>query len=442
VPVARRIHLDGVVNSKCLKSQLCASNIFAIVVATGISLSLLACSGRSNDSRFQALRARAAQAAAAGDDSKASDLYLEEVAQGESYGSSDVRLVTALNDLAEYNEKSGHSEKCVSLFERAMGLCQDHLSLAKNPHLQLHSDDDRAWAKEGVRSCFGSMRMHIGVGFYGNAADEYRDARAYCALLGDTKTAAELDQADQKLRDYDKNSTAAFDDALEGKRDPAFKRSDVRSGIGKVFHKLEHDFRVDPSNMHESEWLAVLSDADKNIGAKDNEYRDIFKKLIENYLQLGMLDKAHDLLEKDIKLYHYLDTINPDSEDADPEDSLFCTFACIDYQFLGDIELRKHKYKEAIPWLKKALALTARYRLKREETCDAHELLGIAYRETGQDNESVGEFRIALNSAGPKVANSGRLVEFKANLEKAEKKVGLITSEPTAEKASSEPASK
>jgi tetratricopeptide (TPR) repeat protein len=440
MPVAHRIHLDGVVNSECLESRLCASNIFAIAIVTGVSVLLLACSGGSNDSKFQALRTRAAQAATAGDDSKASDLYLEELAQGESHGSSDVRLPTALNDLAEFNEKSGHSEKCASLFERAMGLCQDHLSLAKNPHLQLHSDDDRAWAKEGVRSCFGSMRMNIGVGFYGNAADEYRDARAYCALLGDTKTAAELDQADLKLRDYDKNSTAAIDDALEGKRKPAFERSNVRSAIGDLFHKLQHDFSANPSNMHESEWLAMLSDADKNIGAKDNEYRDIFKQLIENYLQLGMLDKAHGLLEKDIKLYQYLDTLNPDSEDADPQDSLFCTFACIDYQFLGEIELRKHKHKEAIPWLEKAFSLTARYRLKREETSDAHELLGIAYRGNGQDNESVGEFRIALNSAGTKVANSGRLVEFKTNLEKAEKKVGLITSEPTAEKASSEPA--
>ncbi|HEY9719899.1 MAG TPA: tetratricopeptide repeat protein [Trichormus sp.] len=424
-------------NSECLENRLCASKIWAVAIATGVSIWLVGCSGKSTDSKFQALRTRAAQAATAGDNSKASDLYLEELTQGESYGSNDVRLPTALNDLAEFDEKSGHSEKCPSLFERAMGLCQDHLSLAKNPHLQIHSDDDRAWAKEGIRSCFGSMRTNIGLGFYGNAKDEYNDAKAYCALIGDTTTAAELDRTCQKLHDYDTSANAAFDDAVDGKRDPAFTNSGVRSSIGAEFHKLGHRAITDPGNMHENEWLALLSEADKNIGTRDNEYRDIFRHLIENYLRFGMLDKADDLLEKDIKVYQYLDKLNPLSEEASPEDTLFCAFACIDYQFLGEIQLRRHKYKEAIPWFERALFLTARYRLQRKETCEAHEGLGIAYREIGQDSSSVGEFRKAVNTFIPKDDNAGRLVEFKANLEKAEKKVGLNSSEPTPENASS-----
>jgi hypothetical protein len=281
------------------------------------------------------------------------------------------------------------------------------------------------------------MRTNIGLGFYGNAQDEYNDAKAYCALIGDTTTTTELDQTYQKLRDYNTTANAAFDDAVDGKKTAAFTNSGVRSSMGAELHKLGRQSLTDPGNTHENEWLALLSQADKSIGTRDNEYRDIFKHVIENYLRFGMLDKADDLLEKDIKVYQYLDKLSPLSEDASPEDTVFCTFACIDYQFLGEIRLRRHKYKEAIPWFERSLSLTDRYRVQRKETCEAHEGLGIAYREIGQDSSSVDEFTKAVNTFIPKDDNAGRLVEFKANLEKAQKKVELNSSEPTRENASS-----
>ena len=366
------------------------------MISAFISLFLLACTSKPPVSEFEAIRARAAQAATAGDNARADELYQDELFAAENLGPGNFRLARALNDLSEYNLNSGHTEKCLSLFQRAMALCQAKLPLAKDPNLKLHTDDDRNWAIEGVRSCFGAMKIHAGLGFFGEAKDEYRDAKQFCLLLADSKHLAELEKYHANFQKDDIRTNAAFDDAIMGNSQPAFNNSAARRMLRKRRDQLKSQ-SIDAKHMMEKEWLSQLDQAKREFGGtKDVEYRTTFGCIIAGYLVYGMYDKAQQMLEDDLKNYAALETIDPTSAEANPLDSVESKDLSFDLEQLADTHVRKHEFTAAVTVLQRALALSQRYK-SVNNVADLHELLGVAYRDMGGNQaHSIEELTTAV----------------------------------------------
>lgn len=212
----------------------------------------------------------------------------------------DETLIESLNDLSETYRLNNRSEKCISLYKKAINI-GEHMKSSVHQYFA-----DSRWQLAVLKSYVGLMEIYGDLGYYRDAESYYNKAKDWQVKLPDSlaksiNLTARYEHILKKRaaqRSLELTDISAW---LNGSR----ALSPMRERYFRRFETAQKTMRSGRLGAAQKELESLLADTKVDSGVRHHRYRDALRLLTAALRQQNKLAQCEALLVADMRNYDY-----------------------------------------------------------------------------------------------------------------------------------------
>ncbi len=305
--------------------------------------------------------------------------------KAELFQSSDVRLVTTLNDLCDVYCDAGESGNCRIPYLRAIDV------------EEAFADESREWRIEKYRSNLGLANYYRDLGRFGLSQPLYTKAsRAIESLEGcdDLEKRFRTDVA--KMKQISSEEFTAIDSDLV-LREPT---EELRADLNKQMEEAWRLGRNESVRKGEVAWNKALAYAKRVFGFREGCYRNVVAGMCAFYQEKNLPQKARQVVAEDMKNFLYAESAGIDNNANVTTELVDDALALsLDFALLSKISDQEGNLRQAIEESERGMSILERCGRKDQLQVERMLFLALLYSKSNHLEKEIALLKKTLKIA-------------------------------------------